>query len=108
MAGNFLHKRAGVWNLARAQHDVARREQLLALGLTRHAIDHRLATGRLHRLWDGVYAVGSPHVSQKGLWMAGVLACGPDAVLSHDSAAALSRIIEWTPQKLHVSVPSRV
>jgi predicted transcriptional regulator of viral defense system len=108
VAGNFVHNNAGVWSLARAQHDVASREQLLALSLTRHAIDHRIAAGRLHRLWDGVYAIGSPHVGQKGLWMAAVLACGPNAVLSHDPAAALLRIIDWAPQRIHVSVPTHV
>jgi very-short-patch-repair endonuclease len=55
-------------------------------------IDHRIAKGRLHRLWRGVYAVGRPNVTRYGQWMAAVLACGPAAVLSHDSAAALWEI----------------
>lgn len=62
---------------------------MLELGLGSHAIEHRLAKGRLHPLWRGVYAVGRPEVSQHGRWMAAVLACGPTALLSHRSAAAL-------------------
>lgn len=37
----------------------------------------------------GVYAVGRPGVGVRGLWMAATLACGPRALLSHRSAAAL-------------------
>ena len=49
-----------VWALARAQDDVVSRNQLLRLGFHRQAIKHRLARGRLHALWPGVYAVGNP------------------------------------------------
>ena len=40
----------------------------------------------MHR---GVYAVGHPVLGIRGHWIAAVLACGPGAVLSHASAAAL-------------------
>jgi very-short-patch-repair endonuclease len=56
------------------------------------AIRHRLANGRLHPLMRGVYAVGRPDVGRRGRWMAAVLTCGPAALLSHCSAAALWRI----------------
>ncbi len=65
------------------------RSQLLALGIGSRSIEHRIAKGRLHPLWRGVYAVGRPEVSQKGHWMAAVLSCGPRALLSHGSAAVL-------------------
>jgi hypothetical protein len=64
------------------------REQLLALGFTKRAIEHRTRTGRLHPIARGVYSVGRRHLSREGRWMAAVLACGPDAALSHRSAAA--------------------
>lgn len=78
-----------VWALARRQHWVVTRTQLLDLGLGSRSIEHRIAKGRLHPLWRGVYVVGRPEVSQQGRWMAAVLACGSGAVLSHRSAAAL-------------------
>lgn len=71
------------------QHGVVSRAQLLELGFASRAIEHRLVKGRLHRLWRGVYAVGRPEVSERGRWMGAVLSCGPDALLSHRSAARL-------------------
>jgi very-short-patch-repair endonuclease len=78
-----------LWVLARRQHWVVARSQLLELGFSRRWIQHRIAIGRLHPLHRGVYAVGRPHVTPYGRWMAAVLGCGPEAVLSHESAAAL-------------------
>lgn len=75
--------------LAARQHGVVARRQLVALGLGARAIDRRIARGRLHPLHRGVYAVGHRVVSQRGRWMAAVLATGEGAVLSHRSAAAL-------------------
>jgi predicted transcriptional regulator of viral defense system len=87
---------AAAWRMARRQHGVLTRRDLLALGITSAGIKHRLATGRLHRVHRGIYAVGRPELTREGRWMAAVLACGADAVLSHGSAAALWGIgPEW-------------
>lgn len=63
----------------------------------------RVDAGRLHRIHRGVYAVGHSKLTLKGRWMAAVLACGPQAFLSHRAALALwdlratgSRLIEVT------------
>jgi very-short-patch-repair endonuclease len=94
------------WTLACAQYDVIARAQLLYLGFHRRAIEHRLASGRLHPLFAGVYAVGRPTVSQRGMWMAAVLACGPYARLSHGSAVALMGIEGHAGNDIDVSIPS--
>ncbi len=75
--------------MVRRQHGVVARSQLLRVGIASRSIEHRISKGRLHPLWRGVYAVGRPEVTQKGRWMAAVLACGPTALLSHRSAAVL-------------------
>lgn len=80
------------WELARNQHGIVSRDQLLAIGYKRHAIDHRIRTGRLYPLHRAIYAVGRPHVTEHGRWMAAVLACGNGAIISHSSAAALWRV----------------
>jgi very-short-patch-repair endonuclease len=60
------------------------------------AIDHRIATGRLHLISRGIYAVGRRELTPHGRWMAAVLVCGDDAVLGHRSAAELWGIgKEW-------------
>jgi very-short-patch-repair endonuclease len=79
--------------------------QLLALGYTRRAVEHRIAIGRLHPVFRGVYAVGRPDVSRKGRWMAAVLACRFDVVLSHETAAALWRMRPAEGAIIHVSGP---
>jgi very-short-patch-repair endonuclease len=86
---------------------VVGREQLLALGLGEKAIRHRLEEGRLHRLHDGVYAWGHRLVPKEGLWMAAVLASGPEALLSHQTAAALWGIRGYSGGTIHVVVPHK-
>ena len=79
---------SGLWTLIRRQHDVITADQLHGFGFSAHAIKHRIATGRLHPVFRGVYAVGRPTLTREGWWMAAVLACGPEAALSHWPAAA--------------------
>ncbi len=69
--------------LATAQHGVVALSQLEQLGLGARAVRFRVATGRLHRVHPGVFAVGHVHLSREGHYMAAVLACGAGAALSH-------------------------
>jgi very-short-patch-repair endonuclease len=88
----FLRSRdedRAVADLARRQHGVVERGQLMEVGVGDGAISARLRSGRLHRVHAGIYAVGHSLLTPLGRWMAAVLASGPDAVLSHRSAAAL-------------------
>jgi very-short-patch-repair endonuclease len=96
-----------VAELAVQQHGVVALEQLCALGLGKDAVRKRVAAGRLHRVHRGVYAVGYPLLSKKGHWMAAVLACGPGAVLSHRSAAALWGLQGDGRAKVDVTAPGR-
>jgi very-short-patch-repair endonuclease len=94
-----------VLRLAGRQHGVIARRQLLDLGLSPRAIEHRLARGRLHVLRRGIYVVGRPETDREGRWMAAVLAAGPGAVLSHGSAAAIWGIAKEEHGWIDVSVP---
>jgi len=64
----------------------------------------RVSGGRLHPLYRGVYAVGHSTVSLEGRFLAAVKACGPNAVLSHFSAAALYDFIRWDDRYPEVTV----
>lgn len=66
-----------------------------------------MATGRLHRVYRGVYAVGRPGLSLHGRWMAAVLVCGPDALLSHRSAAMLHDLARTDATRIDVTAPGR-
>jgi very-short-patch-repair endonuclease len=99
---------ARFWQLVGRQHGVVSRAQLLALGFGRQWIRRRIANGRLHPIRRGVYAVGRPQLSRHGHWMGAVLRCGPDALLSHRSAAALWQIGDECPGAIEVSVPAHV
>lgn len=77
------------WELAGRQHGIVARRQLLALEFNSREIEHRVGRGRLHVVTRGVYAVGWPRLTRERRWMAAVLACGDEAMLSHRSAAAL-------------------
>jgi very-short-patch-repair endonuclease len=109
MAPESVHRLGSeVWALARRQHGVVSRRQLRELGLSEDAIKHRLAIGRLHALFQGVYAIGRPEISVHGRWMAAVLRCGPGAVLSHMSAAMAWGIRPLRPSPTEISVPMNV
>lgn len=97
-----MHREA--WGLVRRQHGIVARRQLLELGFTSMAIRHRVARGRLHPVRTGVYSVGRPQITREGRWMAAVLACGTEVMLSHRSAAALWGFGEETPGVIDVSI----
>ena len=94
--------------LAERQHGVVARRQLVALGVGSRAIDHRLKCGRLHPLHRGVYTVGHRMITQRGRWMAAVLASGSGAVLSHRSAAALWGIRPTGRTSVELTTPRRL
>jgi very-short-patch-repair endonuclease len=93
--------------VARRQHGVITRGQLLELGFTPSAIEHRRASGRLRSLHRGVFAVGHIEIGRFGRWMAAVLACGQGALLSHQSAAELWEIRAPEQRPIEVTVPAR-
>ena len=73
--------------LAAQQHRCASLRQLHALGYGDDAIRHRLAGGRLVRLYDGVFAVAPVLDEVWTRWMAATLTA-PGSFLSHASAGA--------------------
>jgi hypothetical protein len=93
--------------VAADQHGVVTQAQLIAAGLDRDAIAYRRRVGRLHLLHRGVYAVGHRPPSPLATAIAAVLACGPDAVLSHRSAAALWRIVARWHTPTEVTAPTQ-
>src|SRR5581483_2565004 len=76
--------------LAAANNRVVTRRVLDVAGGGTNAITTRVANGRLYRRHHGVYLLDPPErASRVTLLTAAVEACGPGAVLSHQSAAEL-------------------
>jgi very-short-patch-repair endonuclease len=98
---------AAVAAIAAVQHGVVTFAQLIGAGLTKSGVNRRVAVGRLHRLYRGVYAVGHTGLSDKGRWMAAVLAHGEGAVLSHRSAAELWGLLDPRQCVIDITVRSR-
>jgi very-short-patch-repair endonuclease len=93
-----------ILTLAAKQHGVVAREQLWQAGVPSHRIDNRVKGGWLEPVHAGIYRVAALATSRH-LEMAAVLACGPNAALSHESAGVLHEMLP-TPvatSPVHVS-----
>jgi very-short-patch-repair endonuclease len=89
--------------VARVQHGVVTRVQLLGAGLPAHRLERRVRTRRLRPVHRGVYLVG-PLVSSRAMEMAAVLACGAGSRVSHRSAARLLGLWDRPPDSAPVEV----
>jgi hypothetical protein len=93
------------WALAKRDHDIVSRGELLDLGFHPKAIEHRVQKRRLHPQARGVYSVGSPNLTKYGRWMVAIKSCGPETVLSHLSAAVLWGLWKREPRRVCLAVP---
>jgi hypothetical protein len=93
--------------LAARQHGVVTAAQLRHVGLSGSATAKRVQAGLLHKVHVGVYAVGHRRLSDKGRYMAAVLAAGDGAVLASLSAAVLWKAWRRAVPQIHVLAPGR-
>src|SRR5919197_893360 len=93
--------------IARRQHGVISLTQLRALGFSDSGVRKRVAHRRLHRVHNGVFALGRPDLPKHGRWMAAVLACGEGALLSHRASTALHELLSVGGGPIDVTVPNR-
>jgi predicted transcriptional regulator of viral defense system len=98
---------AEIGKIVAGQNGVVALDQLEGLGFSRRAIQQRERSGRLHRIHQGVYSLTPSPMTERGKFMAAVLACGPDAVLSHRSAAYLWGLIDSWDEPIDVTAPNR-
>jgi len=90
--------------LATRQQGVVTRRQLIGLGLSAAAIDHRVRTSRLLVVHRGVYAVGHQALTDLGRMRAALMAAGPSAVRSHTTAAVVWNLLASLPPFVEVTV----
>ncbi len=94
-----------VLELAERQWGVAAHWQLKKRGLSTSAIGRRSASGRLHRIYPGVYAVGHRALCTEGRLLAAILYAGPGAALSHASATHWWEPLPSLPHTVDVTSP---
>jgi hypothetical protein len=82
-------------------------DQLLGVGFTYDQVWWSVKRGHLYRVFQGVFAVGHPKLSQWGWLMAAQLSGGADAFLSHRTAAAALGLRPIATQRIEITVPRR-
>jgi len=92
---------------AREQWGVVSLEQLLEIGFSYGEVRVLVKRGHLIRLHRGVFAVGQLPQLMKGYLKAALLAAGPDAFLSHRTAAAVWGLREVSTRRIDVGLPGR-
>jgi very-short-patch-repair endonuclease len=102
-----MHVDRATARVANRQKGLITTEQLLACGLGRGAIAHRVAAGQLHRVHRGVYVVGHTVMAPWAVELAAVLACGQGALLSHRSAAVLHQLLPPVSAAVDVTATGR-
>lgn len=79
----------GLAQVAGLQRAMVHRSQLRALGITQGSYEHRVRAGALHRVFPSVLSVVHPIFEPLAHETAALLYAGHDALLSHETAAAL-------------------
>ena len=70
------------------------------------AIAARIKSGRWRRIHAGVYATFTGAMTRDAYLWAAVLAAGPGAQLSHQTAAEIHRLTDRPAPDIHVSIPA--
>lgn len=103
-----------IHRMSSANYGLIVRQEVLGAGGTDDYIQVRLANRTWRTIHAGVYLVGTTPLTWHGRLRAATLACGPDAVISHRTAAQLWGLdgpkfapIELTVPYTHGPVPSK-
>ncbi len=93
--------------LAARQRGVVARWQLAKIGASRDQIDGWVASGRLHPLHRGVYAVGHTAVTWEGRAVAALLAVGKPSALTHRAGTVVYEMLPADDRWIDVTVIGR-
>ncbi|MFN8111822.1 MAG: type IV toxin-antitoxin system AbiEi family antitoxin domain-containing protein [Solirubrobacterales bacterium] len=103
--GAFSAIERRIATVAKQQLGLIRNDQLAAIGLSGAAVRKRSNAGRLYRVHHGVYSLAPPPLTRHQIWLAAVLACGPEALLSREPSAILQGFLQSGTLLPHVTVP---
>jgi len=91
--------------LIQSQWGVLSRAQALESGLGSDTVRWRLRAGDWRRLYRGVYVTFTGEPGRQAVLWAALRRAGPEAVLSHHTAAELSQLVARPSPLIHVTVP---
>ena len=89
-----------------AQADAIARRQSTEAGIDPDTMRNRLRSGRWQRLQRGVYAAFTGEPARETMLWAALLRAGPDAVLSHQTAAERHGLIDEPSSPIIITVPA--
>jgi putative AbiEi antitoxin of type IV toxin-antitoxin system len=89
------------------QADVVSRQQLLRAGVPRTTIDSRVQRGIWQQFHPGVYGTFTGVARWEARLWAAVLYAGPDALLSHETAAEVLGLTNRRHPVIQLTVPAR-
>jgi hypothetical protein len=87
------------------QSGMVSRQQAVRAGLTRSGVTAKVAAGRWQRVHWGVYAMFTGPLNREAQLWAAVLYGGPGAMLSHETAGELHRLVDRSGATIHLTVP---
>ena len=95
--------------LATSRHGIVDHLDLRSLGVPRQTVAGWAASGRIHRIHEGVYSIVPPSMlTWEGRHLAAGRACGPNAAISHGPAGQAHGIVSRRERlALHVSLRDR-
>jgi very-short-patch-repair endonuclease len=88
------------------QADAIARRQSAEVGIGQDRMRNRMRSGRWQRLQRGVYAAFSGEPSRETVLWAALLRAGPDATLSHQTAAERHGLIDEPSSLITITVPA--
>ena len=97
----------GLSAYAEAQEGLVHRSQLLAVGISRGSIAHRVKIGSLHPAGRNVFAVGHAALGSRAPETAALLSVGNDCLLSHASGVAIWGLVDSRSDLVEVTVAGR-
>lgn len=86
--GDIRFRYTDIASIARSQHGLISTRQLRELGLDAQAVRRRVAAARLHRVREGVFAVGHARLTASGRLFAAALSYGDEGTIGFRSATA--------------------
>src|SRR5579862_1585227 len=89
-----------------AQAYAIARRQGSSAGVAPHTMRNRVRSGRWQRLQRGVYATFSGEPLRETVLWAALLRAGPEAVLSHQTAAERHGLIDEPSPVISITVPA--